>query len=368
MIDQGRQRVSGRSGHQVVIVDNDEHLGPVPPRPLAELLLGDVRSRHAPAHSACEIGDHRRQRRLRGRIAGQMLGIDCAQESSTVVRHDQFHPIGWVRIDQRSTDPPQQGRLPAFAVAEDDEMWVLGEVDRHRSQLGLVDADRNPQFRNGAAVAGPGAGESIEHLRPFEHLRQHADRRGRRPRGRCGDRADGLCDSSGQVGHRSTVVDPRQCDLQVQTVLGHAPARSALRHTGGFRSADVRVRRISESQLEPGPDQILRRGPHFCPARGRQNEVQTECQSLGRQRRDLLFETLEVGSDGLPSVDHQEDVAEPVVLIDRLHRPQPPELDHGIDAAISKSLLALTNDSRDLGHGPAHSVDVQSVGHRSDVR
>ena len=86
-----------------------------------------------------------------------------------------------------------------------------------------------------------------------------------------------------------------------------------------------------------------------------------------RDLRDDLFDVFELLTQGLPTVDDQEDIAERVVgdpavgthlAVGR----------HRVDALGRKTLFTSLQSVEDLGGGPSHLVGVQPLINPTDVR
>src|SRR5882724_10363694 len=97
VVDQRCQRVSGRAGDQVVVVDDEVYLGAGPPRASAQLLLRHVLAGHPclqsfekKGHTACQSGG-------RYRITTEVSGLDDTEQRAAKVDDLDLRRVGGVR-------------------------------------------------------------------------------------------------------------------------------------------------------------------------------------------------------------------------------------------------------------------------------
>ena len=149
-----------RPSHQVVIVDHDEQVGPAPPRPGTKLSRGQVRRRQPAAQHPAHLVQQR-GRRHRGRgVADLVRYLGRVQQRAPVIEEDDPGLLRGVACGNARDGQPQQVRLAALGVAEDQEVRVGREVQEHRGQLALVDAERHPRPGRAAAAASAAAAGS----------------------------------------------------------------------------------------------------------------------------------------------------------------------------------------------------------------
>src|SRR5690606_33610480 len=88
--------------------------------------------------------------------------------------------------------------------------------------------------------------------------------------------------------------------VRVQTTAG--PFR---RNPLGDLAVDLRLARVTQSQLDPGTQQVLERRADFRPPVRRDDQVDAERQTVGRQVEHVRLEALEVLPERPPTVDQQ---------------------------------------------------------------
>ena len=136
------------------------------------------------------------------------------------------------------------------------------------------------------------------------------------PRGPCprgGDPGDEVVDALAEVVDAARAVDAR--DAGEEVVLGRrdAPTGPALGHVGGDLAVDLGVARVAEAELDPGAEHVADLHAEVHPARRRDDDVDAEGEAATGDAADRLLELVELGADGRPAVDDEEDVAVAVV-------------------------------------------------------
>ena len=153
---------------------------------------------------------------------------------------------------------PQEGALAGLRVAEDDQVRVAGQVQVHRGQVVLGDADRRcPRLGSASRLL-------VLDQWPAAAGRRGARGPGHRPR-RPGRPA--RPDAVGEVVGGLLAVDPRQRGEHVQLAGREAAAGRAGRHVDAVRRSIIESRGVAEPQLQPGAEQVPDGGPQVHPAR-----------------------------------------------------------------------------------------------------
>ncbi len=345
--DQRLQRVAGRGGHQVVVVDQHVDLGAGPPGPGPQLLGSHVRAGEAAAQVVGQPGDLAGRLVLRGEVPGQVLLGDLAEQRPPEVDREDLRLLRGVQALDLGGHPPEQRGLAGAAVAERVQVRLLGDVHADGGQVGLVDAEQQP------AAVGPGvAADRLE--RDLVGEQPQLGARGALPGGV--HRLDQVLHTRTERGGRRVGVDAGERGQHVVLRHREAAARPVLRDVDGDLAVDLGVHRVAEPQLEPGAEHVLHLGAEVHPARGGGDQVHAERQAAAGERLDARLQLVELGADRGPAVDQQEHVAVAVVG-GALRAAGAVGLDR-VDALLPEVPLPVVDDRLDLGHRAAHDVGL----------
>ncbi len=253
------------------------------------------------------------------------------------------------------------------------QVRVLGEVEIDRRQV---------QFRYGPsdsaradALAGVLRGELAKLLHP-ERRRQPAHGRSRG----AGDPADGFDDAVGleavvrRAGQRGSRHQRVQAGLRVGIEANvvdrdHATTRLDRNVLGEPGTYQLGIFHGGQPQLDTGAETAAHRRPQFRFAIGGDHHVHPERGALVDDHVHLLDQHLVFLGQRPVVVDHQVDVAEPVVgyrtgLVAELAAPE--HLHRG-DPVLEEGALALPHQGEQFGHRATNTVGVGRTGHLTDV-
>src|SRR5215218_5073073 len=99
-----------------------------------------------------------------------------------------------------------------------------------------------------------------------------------------------------------------QGHLELEAGLGEAAARK-VGQGGGRRSAELRLQRVVEAQLQPAAEVLAQAGAQVGPPVAGQDEVDAVVQPARGQLGDLRLQVGKLPGEGGPVVDQQEDLA-----------------------------------------------------------
>ena len=254
---------------------------------------------------------------------------------------------------------PQQRALAGLAVAEDEHVRLGVDVEPDRRELLLVDAQQDQLLRQLPPLRV--LADRVERDQLGEQAQLGADRPlpGRR------HRVDEVVHAVAEGVRGPVAVDAGQGAEEVE-LGGHQPAaRTAGGHQCGDLAVDLGVERVTEPQLELGPEDVAHRGPEVGPAGRGAHDVEAEGQAARRELLDLHLEVVELRAQRAPAVDDEEHVPPPVVGAP-LRASGAVGLD-GVDAVVAEVGLAAVHDALDLGHHPADHVGLGTGRDPGDV-
>ena len=129
---------------------------------------------------------------------------------------------------------------------------------------------------------------------------------------------------------------------------------------------DLGVRRVAQSQLDPGGEHVLNGHAHIGPAPRGDDDVHAQGEGARCDSHELVGDLLEIGLERGPAVDDEEDVAVPVVNAAR--RPLTAVGLDRIDAVGFEEALTIVQQGRYLGHDAGDDVGLVTGGDAGQVR
>ena len=357
-VGEHRHRVARRGRHQFVVVDDHEDLGARPPRPVAQLLLRDVRPWEPGAHGLGRLLQHRAGGGRRRVVADQVLRLDLPQQRAPVVDDDD---LGFLRREpgrDALQEAPQQVRLATLGPTDRHEVRFVHGLEVDGRQFEFVDGVRDPLV---GRRADRGKRREVQALRKQAHLGGARALPGRV------DGGDELPLPRADVGGVLDPVDARQADHGVQAARHDAAAGPGDGDDGLDLAVDLRVERVAELQLDARLERVLRRRPDLGPLGRRDPHVDAEAEAAVGERLDLRLERLELGLERRPAVDDEEHVGREPVGRNTAVAAALPVGGHRVDAQLCELHLSARPERGDLCDRATHPVDVEATGHGPDV-
>ena len=249
------------------------------------------------------------------------------------------------RRDHLVRDRAQQRGLARLRIGEAEQVGVGGHVEAHRSEPVLVDADRQ-QVRRSLLRPGQLVEPDLHRQQPYR--RRDGTGPGRR------DPGDEGCERRPEPGGVGAPVRPREGGEHMELVRAQAPPRTARRDGRGHPAVDLGLGRITEAQLDAGPEQVLERWSDLRPAARGDHHVDPVGETRRREGDDRPLELLVVGPERRPAVDDEDDVGHRVAVGDATGvdgtAPTLPDLRDGPDPVGAEGALTVGEQRRHLGH------------------